>query len=266
LINGGNKNQQAPTLTAAIINPDGSTTVQGTLKGTPSTTYTLEFFANSASPPSGPGQGQTVLGTTRATADSSGNVSFTATVKLPVGEPFVTATATDPGNNTSEFSASVQAAPVSPPTVVSLRRFGFHDQPTIYVLTFSTALDPAPAQDVANYRLAPIFGRRLGPDIPISAAIYDPVAHTVTLKMADRVYLYGRYLLTVNGSTPTGVAGATGLLLAGQGAGHPGTDFVTTFGENILAGPNLPVRAAARSPHHRALPKAGTWCRNSRRY
>jgi hypothetical protein len=182
-------------------------------------------------------------------------VSFTATLHLPAGEPFVTATATDAGNNTSEFSASVhQAAPV--PTVRSLQRFGFHYQRTIYVLTFSTALDPAPAQDVANYRLAPILGRRLGPDIPIRAAIYDPVAHTVTLKMADRVYLYGLYRLTVNGSTPTGVAGATGLLLAGQGAGHTGTDFVKTFGEKILAGPNLPVRAAARSPHHRALPKA----------
>ena len=254
LINGANKNQQAPTLTAAIINPDGSTTVQGTLKGTPGTTYTLEFFGNTTCPPSGPGQGQTVLGTTTATADSNGNVSFAATVQLPTGEPFVTATATDPGNNTSEFSACVQE--VRPPTVVRLQRFGFHYQPTIYVLTFSTGLDPARAHDVANYRLAPVFGRRLGRDIPITAAIYDPVADTVTLKPTTRVYLFGRYRLAVNGSTPTGVAGATGLLLDGQGTGRPGTDFVTTFGEKILAGPNLPVRAIPRSPHHRSLPKA----------
>jgi hypothetical protein len=74
--------------------------------------------------------------------------------------------------------------------------------------------------------------------------------------MADRVYLYGLYRLAVNGSTPTGVAGATGLLLDGQGTGRPGTDFVTSFGEKILAGPNMPVRAAARSLHHRVLPKA----------
>ena len=170
--------------------------------------------------------------------------------------PF-TVTATDQNGASASLPLSIVVVPaqVAAPIVQSLQRFGFHAQPTIYVLTFSTALDPARAQDVTNYRLTPIFGRRLGRDIPITAAIYDPVAHTVTLQPAVQVYLFGHYRLAVNGSTPTGVAGATGLLLDGQGTGQPGTDFVTTFGKEILAGPNFPDPTAGRPAHPRSLPK-----------
>ena len=35
-----------------------------------------------------------------------------------------------------------QGIPVLPPSVTSLERFGFHAQPTAFVLTFSSALDP----------------------------------------------------------------------------------------------------------------------------
>ena len=63
------------------------------------------------------------------------------------------------------------------PTVVSLQRFGFHEQPTSLVLAFSEPLDPARAQDLGNYRLiliahggrlhlpAPAVRRRLRRDI-----------------------------------------------------------------------------------------------------
>jgi len=198
---------------------------------------------------------------------SSGNSTYTASDTLPTTGT-VTGTYTwtahysgDSNNNTANDQGGtaeqtvVSPAQVAAPIVQNLQRFGFHAQPTIYVLTFSTALDPTPAQDVRNYRLTPIFGRRLGPDIPITAAIYDPVAHTVTLQPAVRVYLFGHYRLVVNGSTPTGVAGATGLLLDGNGTGEPGTDFVRTFGKKILAGPNFPDPTAGRVAHHRSLPK-----------
>ena len=146
------------------------------------------------------------------------------------------------------------ASQVVAPTVQNLQRFGFHAQPTTLVLTFSTALDPAPAQDVANYRLNAVIGHRIGHAIRIKAAIYDPTTHAVTLQPAHRLYLFGRYLLEVNGSTPTGVAGATGLLLDGRGNGVPGTDYVATFGKEILAGPNDPPRISRRSLHHQHLP------------
>ena len=38
------------------------------------------------------------------TTDATGNASFTLTTALPAGETFVTATATDPDGNTSQFS------------------------------------------------------------------------------------------------------------------------------------------------------------------
>ena len=153
------------------------------------------------------------------------------------------------------LETTVQPAPqVVAPTVQNLQRFGFHAQPTKFVLTFSTALDPAAAQDVANYRLNAVIGHRIGRAIRIKAAVYDPTTHAVTLQPAQRLYLFGRYLLEVNGSTPTGVAGATGLLLDGRGNGMPGTDYVATFGKEILAGPNDPPRISRRSLRHQHLP------------
>jgi hypothetical protein len=107
LLNNGNNNQPAPTLTAAQ-SAGGMTTIQGTFSGQPLTTYTLEFFANDSADPSGFGQGMRWLFSVVVTTDASGNADFTVTGlgTVPVGQ-FVTATATDPGNNTSEFSNDV---------------------------------------------------------------------------------------------------------------------------------------------------------------
>ncbi len=115
------------------------------------------------------------------TPTSAGSLTDGATVSMNQTDP-------TPGDNTVTLVTTV-ASPVGgdAPTVTLLQRFGFHAQPTIYVLTFSTALDPTPAQDVTNYRLTPIFGRRLCRAIPINAAIYDPITDTVTLHPADRV-------------------------------------------------------------------------------
>ena len=62
------------------------------------------------------GEGETFLGFSDVTTGSGGNVSFTAnlTTTAPSGS-FITATATDPGNNTSEFSSCVEAETCSPP-------------------------------------------------------------------------------------------------------------------------------------------------------
>jgi hypothetical protein len=165
--------------------------------------------------------------------------------------PF-TVTATDQRGSSAALPLSIMVLPVQvAPVVERLQRFGFHAQPTTFVLTFSTALEPASAEDVANYRLNPILGHHLGHAIPIKAAVYDPTAHTVTLHPVHLVYLYGHYRLLVNGSTPTGVRGATGLLLDGKGNGQPGSDFVKTFGMEILAGPSVQVSRVERAPLHR---------------
>ncbi|HJQ27060.1 MAG TPA: C25 family cysteine peptidase [Blastocatellia bacterium] len=124
---GANNLQNFPVLLAACTF-GGSTIISGTLNSTASTPFTLEFFSNSACDNSGFGEGATLIQTLIVTTDASGNVNFTATVTpaLANGQA-VTATATDPAGNTSEFS---QCAPVT------------SESGAVCVLTPATATNP----------------------------------------------------------------------------------------------------------------------------
>ena len=104
---GGNLAQNYPVLTTASASAS-STVVAGSINAAPGTTYRLEFFSSANPDPTGYGQGQTYLGFLAATTDSAGNSSFTA--NLPVGAAagtVISATATDPAGNTSEFSKDI---------------------------------------------------------------------------------------------------------------------------------------------------------------
>src|SRR5207248_3124461 len=73
---------------------------------TANTTFTLDFYANAVADPSGCGEGQRYLGSAAVSTDGGGDASFNVTLAAAtVAGEFVTATATDPGGNTSEFSA-----------------------------------------------------------------------------------------------------------------------------------------------------------------
>jgi len=103
---GPNSLQNYPVLSAALS--DGiSTLIQGTLDSLPATTFTIEFFASPSCDSSGNGEGQTFLGETSVTTDAFGKASFQVSVPSGSGNQVVTATATDPTGNTSEFSACV---------------------------------------------------------------------------------------------------------------------------------------------------------------
>jgi Family of unknown function (DUF5719) len=91
---GPNGQQNYPLITR--VNPTG---VEGTLNSKPDTTFRVELFSNRIPDPSGYGEGQTYLGYVNVTTDSKGNARFSA----PVTGTYVTATATDPDGNTSEF-------------------------------------------------------------------------------------------------------------------------------------------------------------------
>ena len=103
---GANKQQNYPVLTGAF---SGSIRITGTLDSAPSTTFDLEFFANGACDASGFGEGEILLGSTTVATDANGDVSFDVTLppSIAVGD-YVTATATDPSGNTSEFSQCIQ--------------------------------------------------------------------------------------------------------------------------------------------------------------
>jgi hypothetical protein len=111
----GNHEQNFPVLTSASTSTSG-TTVSGTLNGQATTTFRIEFFANAAPDATGYGQGQTYLGYTNVTTDASGNAAFTANglAGLPAGQDYLSATATDPNGNTSEFSQDLDLLLTNP--------------------------------------------------------------------------------------------------------------------------------------------------------
>ncbi|MFH1311994.1 MAG: YCF48-related protein [Candidatus Eisenbacteria bacterium] len=101
---GPNNLQNFPVLTSATT-LEGVTTVEGGLNSAAATTFRIEFFASPAEDPSGYGEGQTYLGSTTIITDGSGDQSFTFLTSVPVGQ-VITTTATDPNDNTSEFSGA----------------------------------------------------------------------------------------------------------------------------------------------------------------
>jgi hypothetical protein len=108
---GANNLQNYPVLTTASSS-GGNTNIQGKLNSVANTAYRIEFFSNSSCDASGFGEGQTFLGSTIVTTDGSCNATFNVNLPVTVSpQTRLTATATDPAGNTSEFSActSLQA-------------------------------------------------------------------------------------------------------------------------------------------------------------
>ena len=102
---GGNYGQNYPVLTSAVASAS-RTVITGTLNSAANAPFLVQFFADSACNPLGHGGGKYVLGNAVVQTDATGNtpVSFMFNQQLPLGW-VVTATATDVGRNTSEFSA-----------------------------------------------------------------------------------------------------------------------------------------------------------------
>jgi hypothetical protein len=102
---GPNTLQNKPVLSSAKTTGT-QITIQGTLNSTPNQSFTIQFFSNLATEPAG-NEGRKFLGQKSVSTGPNGNVSFTRglAVAVPAGQK-VTATATGPGGNTSEFSAA----------------------------------------------------------------------------------------------------------------------------------------------------------------
>ncbi len=106
---GPNGAQNYPILiSAGPAAPQGSGThVTGLLNSAASTTFDLDFYSNPACAPRPQEylEGQDYIGSTQVTTDGSGNASFDVTLPTTVeAGARVSATATDPDGNTSEFS------------------------------------------------------------------------------------------------------------------------------------------------------------------
>jgi hypothetical protein len=86
-----------------VISDARASSISGTLNSNASAVEELDFYSNPAC--GSTREGATYLGSTSATTDGSGNASFTFVPSGLSPGAGVTATATDPAGNTSEFSA-----------------------------------------------------------------------------------------------------------------------------------------------------------------
>ncbi|MSU58714.1 MAG: DUF11 domain-containing protein [Pedosphaera sp.] len=163
---GANGLQNFPAITRAVTDTN-STTVSGSLNSRSNQTYRLEFFDNAARDVTGFGEGQIFVGFTNVTTDASGNAPFTFTFAPGVaGFRYVTATATDSTNDTSEFSA---AARVLPFNTIDLG------------VTMTDSADPASIAAGFTYN---ITVTNAGPTNATSVVLTDPLPAGLTLVSA----------------------------------------------------------------------------------
>ena len=109
---GPNNYQNYPTLSSSQSDGSSVTTITGSLYSIAKTTFLMQFFASPNAGLDGFGQGKNLIGSQSVQTDANGNVVFTA--PIPSGTAagqFISATATDPDGDTSEFSADVRVQP-----------------------------------------------------------------------------------------------------------------------------------------------------------
>jgi hypothetical protein len=106
---GGNHLQNFP-IVQSIVHGASTTEVIGKLDTSASTTFDLDFYANPACSnfPREFLQGETYLGSSQVTTDGSGHATFDAMLSVATeAGARISATATDPNGNTSEFSQRI---------------------------------------------------------------------------------------------------------------------------------------------------------------
>lgn len=123
---GANFRQNFPVITNAVFTTS-NLLVQGFLSSRSNTAYALDFFANAAPDASAFGEGESYLGSLAVTTVNHSNAAFSLSFPLPVAGRFLSATATDPFGNTSEFGPAFKATSIVPPqtfTVVNTNDSG----------------------------------------------------------------------------------------------------------------------------------------------
>ena len=215
---GPNQLQNFPVISLAI---PGSIT--GTLSAVANSAFRIELFSSPAADPSGFGQGQKYLGSVTVNTDASGTGSFSSTPGSPlvVGQ-FITATATDPAGNTSEFSAARVVLPSAPPQVTAAVFDYSHSFPTL-TFTFSKSVTAS----VIAAGLGTIMVQDLTTGTSVSPAFFsyngtnNTVLYTFPGPLAD-----GNYRATLLASV---ISDSDGNHLDGKGDNVPGQDYNFPF-------------------------------------
>ncbi len=161
---GPNNLQNFPVLTSASI-AGGTATIAGTLNSSANTQFTVEFFANAACDPSGFGEGQTFIGRTTVTTNTSGDATFSVMLPTAVTGGNITATATDPAGNTSEFSACFAAIAAAPSVLANIST-------RLLVETGNNVL--IGGFIITGTQGKEVIVRGIGPSLPLSGTLANP--------------------------------------------------------------------------------------------
>ncbi len=164
---GANGLQNYPMIeTIAVSGRDR--TVEGQLASNGGTDYTLDFYSNSEVDPSGFGEGETWLGFLDVQTNAQGLVDFTFPLEADALGRFITATATDPDGNTSEFSmASEVVPPLSQFLNISTR---LRVQTGDNVLIGGFIIDGTEAKEVIVRAIGPSLG-----DLGVADPLANPI-------------------------------------------------------------------------------------------
>jgi uncharacterized repeat protein (TIGR01451 family) len=213
---GANNLQNFPVLTAAASS-GGATTVDGSLNSAPSTTFRIEFFSSAACDAAGNGEGRTLVGFTNVTTDASGNTTFSASV-APAA--VVTATATDPNGNTSEFSQCRSAASATTFVVTNTADSGAGSLRQAIL----SANANAPALDTIAFAISGAGSH----SIALTSSL-PPITDPVFIDGSTQPGYSGTPLIELNGANAGG--GANGLHITAGGSTVRGL-AINRFGTN----------------------------------
>jgi hypothetical protein len=152
--------------------------------------------------------------------------------------PFTAPEASSPSQSTSpsKSTSPVSATPEPGPAVVGLTPLDSRHRITSVVVTFNQALDPASAQNLANYQITlpggtvhirsgHLFTTRPGRSVVIKNAGYNAATHQVTLTLRTPLRPGAVYQFRVNGASGSGVESASGTSLNSPGKLKPGKDY-----------------------------------------
>lgn len=216
---------------ATAVSQNGSTTVNGTLSGTPNSSFQVQFFSDPTADANGLGEGQTYLGSATVTTNAQGVATISDTLSsVPVGA-VIAATAIDRSGNTSEFSKAVTVTsqtPTTTPALTSTPQFGVGTKSNTAVLGFNEQLNPSGASNIGNYTLFLVRKRPHGKtkltSIPLSSASYDPSTMSVTLTPRKKVKKNSEVELNIDGA---GVTDLNGHPMTGSNGVPGGTVTIT---------------------------------------
>jgi hypothetical protein len=163
---GPNNLQNYPVLTSADF-AGNTVVIRGTLDSIPNRSYRIEFFGDTSAHALAFGEGRVFLGAATVATGANGAAAFDLARPCPLGTRTVSATATDPDGNTSEFSRTLSIAGIPAGQLLNIStRLRVQTGDNVLIGGFIvTGMDPKK-----------VLIRGIGPSLTsVSGALADPV-------------------------------------------------------------------------------------------